>query len=622
MRCNPWRWLWGIIPIAMLSWITYRWEGPRIEADLARRSKEALESAGQGWAEVQFLGRDGVLSGGALEEDEPKAARDVLASVWGVRTVQLRTDLARAAVVYWWSAERSEHGIRLRGLVPNAETRRAAMAVTAGRFPDAPIDDAMTLARGAPQRDVWLARIAFALMQLKRLKSGMVELEGGGLSIAGEALDPSSFKALEWTLGGALPAGLALTRNGCVPPRATPFEWSAEYRDNRLVLSGHAPATAIQDDLFRRAKGAFPEIVIVDRTEPASGAAPDWTETAAAGLDILATLKEGTVRLRDASLTITGTVVDEGTAENVRRALKERVPRSFAVTEAMSVAPAAVAVNVRALETLVEADATGLTLSGQAPNEAARMAVVNRMRALVPDRTITDRLQLVTGASEDWQACILAGVGGLARLGGGRLRLANGHLDLSGETAALELAERLPDEVRSAARSACGTAVNITVRPASHAAVGAATESARDSSGRQTEHTGTIAYIGPEGPAEGCQKRFTDAAARGAVRFARASADLDERSSSLLDGLAEIVKSCPGVRVEISGHTDGEGAAERNQRLSERRAQAVLNRLKELGVDASQLSAVGYGAARPIAPNDTPQNRARNRRIEFTVKPN
>jgi outer membrane protein OmpA-like peptidoglycan-associated protein len=118
---------------------------------------------------------------------------------------------------------------------------------------------------------------------------------------------------------------------------------------------------------------------------------------------------------------------------------------------------------------------------------------------------------------------------------------------------------------------------------------------------------------------ERCQKRLAEAAGRDTILFERASADIDPKSAVTIAKLSEIVKSCPGMRIEVEGHTDSEGAADRNQNLSERRAKAVVKSLVYAGVDESRLSAVGYGATRPIAPNDTPEGMAQNRRIEFKV---
>ena len=81
------------------------------------------------------------------------------------------------------------------------------------------------------------------------------------------------------------------------------------------------------------------------------------------------------------------------------------------------------------------------------------------------------------------------------------------------------------------------------------------------------------------------------------------------------------MKSCPDMIVQIEGHTDREGTPESNQQLSLRRAENVRGYLVKSGVDADQLEPVGYGERRPAAPNDTSSNMAKNRRIEFVVRP-
>jgi outer membrane protein OmpA-like peptidoglycan-associated protein len=69
----------------------------------------------------------------------------------------------------------------------------------------------------------------------------------------------------------------------------------------------------------------------------------------------------------------------------------------------------------------------------------------------------------------------------------------------------------------------------------------------------------------------------------------------------------------------VSGHTDSDGGEELNQKLSEARAQAVREHLIAQGISADRLVAVGHGASEPVAPNDTEENKARNRRTEITV---
>ena len=73
---------------------------------------------------------------------------------------------------------------------------------------------------------------------------------------------------------------------------------------------------------------------------------------------------------------------------------------------------------------------------------------------------------------------------------------------------------------------------------------------------------------------------------------------------------------------EVAGHTDNRGNAGANQKLSQARAAAVLKYLTGKGIAASRLNAAGYGDAKPLVANDTPENLQRNRRIEFGVKEN
>lgn len=102
------------------------------------------------------------------------------------------------------------------------------------------------------------------------------------------------------------------------------------------------------------------------------------------------------------------------------------------------------------------------------------------------------------------------------------------------------------------------------------------------------------------------------------VLFESGSANLDPESGPRLDRVVEYMTHLPTVRIRIGGHTDNVGDPRRNQRLSEERAQAVRAYLIEHGIDGSRIEAVGYGDSQPVAPNDTEEGRARNRRIEAT----
>jgi OOP family OmpA-OmpF porin len=105
-----------------------------------------------------------------------------------------------------------------------------------------------------------------------------------------------------------------------------------------------------------------------------------------------------------------------------------------------------------------------------------------------------------------------------------------------------------------------------------------------------------------------------------AIPFEPGSANLLPEAAPIIARVAALAKQYAGVAVEIQGHTDADGSEPANQALSERRAAAVLDAVVALGVPAEQLTSVGYGETRPVAPNDTPENKAKNRRVQFAVR--
>ncbi len=100
------------------------------------------------------------------------------------------------------------------------------------------------------------------------------------------------------------------------------------------------------------------------------------------------------------------------------------------------------------------------------------------------------------------------------------------------------------------------------------------------------------------------------------VQFATGKAKLKPESFERLDTVVEYMVHKKDARIEISGHTDTTGKKAANKKLSQERADAVRDYLVSKGVDASRITAVGYGDEKPIAPNDTAEGRQKNRRIE------
>ena len=102
------------------------------------------------------------------------------------------------------------------------------------------------------------------------------------------------------------------------------------------------------------------------------------------------------------------------------------------------------------------------------------------------------------------------------------------------------------------------------------------------------------------------------------ITFDVNKADVKPESFGTLKSIADVLKENGPVRVKIIGHTDSDGDDAKNLELSQRRAQSVKNELvSKFGIDASRIETEGAGETTPVAPNDTPANKALNRRVEF-----
>jgi len=103
------------------------------------------------------------------------------------------------------------------------------------------------------------------------------------------------------------------------------------------------------------------------------------------------------------------------------------------------------------------------------------------------------------------------------------------------------------------------------------------------------------------------------------ITFKKNSSDIQKSSFKLLSESVKTLKEYPDLRIEISGHTSSEGKLEKNQQLSQGRADAVKAYLVSAGIAETRIAAIGYGPERPIAENKTNKGREQNRRIEFRL---
>ncbi len=239
--------------------------------------------------------------------------------------------------------------------------------------------------------------------------------------------------------------------------------------------------------------------------------------------------------------------------------------------------------------TAIRADGA-LRLRGFVPDDAARAAIVEAARRSYLTDRIEDQLALAAGAPPGFRDGALVAVDALSRLARGEASLSDMTLALQGEALYAQTGDRVGERLKAGLPRAWASTVSLKL---------------------------------PEGldrnAEAACQRELATKLEGRSVQFEAARAEIEASSLPILDEIAGVIRACERVPIEIGGHTDSDGSAAANRALSQERAQAVLDALVERGVSARRLSAVGFGQARPRAPNDTAENKALNRRIELTV---
>jgi len=223
-------------------------------------------------------------------------------------------------------------------------------------------------------------------------------------------------------------------------------------------------------------------------------------------------------------------------------------------------------------------------VSGTVPDEATRQSVLQRAREVFGIDRVVDQLgvgNLV--APPNWNSYLQRIISPeLKQVSRGQISVSGNVIDIQGEVA--------NESVRQQVVSDLSTKLNTTYTVRNGLQVGAAGQD-------QVDLT----------------------LANRTIEFESGNAVLTPAGRQVLDLLAPVLRNLTGRRFEVTGHTDAQGSRPQNISLSAARADAVKAYLTTKGIGAETFSTSGVGPDRPIATNDTPEGRARNRRIELRV---
>ncbi|TDL75216.1 OmpA family protein [Palleronia sediminis] len=568
----------------------------QIETRSVAAVREALSQAEIVWAAVEANGLQLAMTGTAPDEAARFRALSAAGSVVdGTRVIDgmdVRQRTPITAPHFSVEVLRTGDSVTLIGLVP-ASTDREELVATIAERTDSEVADLLEAADfEAPE--TWGAALDYGIDALEDLEKAKISISAETVSITTLSTDAGTIDRVRRDLARRVPEGVALSLDISAPrPVISPFVLRLVRNAETTRFDACAAGT---EDGAERILEAAREIGLTgpDRCKVGLGVpTPDWPRVAAAGIAALGKLDGGTLTLSDLEMRLEGSAETppetfSQAAATLRRALPAEVSLTAvqADTEALADGPVEF-VTTRSPEGVVQ-------LRGPAGTQLGATAIESFARARFGLSEMDASIEIIADAPEGWAPRVLASLDALSVLDSGaavvraesiRISGVSGQMDASAEITRL-ISERLGDKA--------GFEIDVSYD-----------ERLDPRRGMPT-------------PQE-CVAQINRVLAARQITFDPGSAIIDAASRDSMDAIAEIIRTCPDVPMEVAGFTDSQGREEMNRELSQSRADAVIEALLNRRVLTDALVASGYGEENPIADNDTPEGREANRRIEFTL---
>ncbi len=575
------------------------WARNLVEARTLRSIDAGLSQSGHEWTVVQIDGLHVTLSGVAPDEATRFAALSTAGRAASSARIMDRMEVAHPVAIQppEFSIEilRFDSGVSLAGLVPSSMDVESVLKMVRENVDDAPVSDLLGTLDFEPA-DGWHRAVDFGVEALGILPRSKVSITASQVSIHAVAEDADDKRKLERQLRRDAPAGLELALNITAPrPVVAPFALRFQIdSDGARFDACSADSKAARDAILEAARNAG---LGEDATCILALGTPStrWGEAAVAGIGAVAEIGEGTLTMSNADVTLTAKASTQPPRfERVSAELEEALPPVFSLK---AILPEEVAQDEE--RRLPEFTATlspegHVQLRGMLGSDSTRAAV----ESLAVAHFGSDQIHSATGLEQDlpsgWTQRVLAALEAMQFLSNGIVNVTADKVTIAGN-AAFEDAQSAITGVLSGKLGGDATyELDITYVEVSEPQVVLPTP-------------------------EECLARVSEAAERKKITFNPSSSTFDDDAAETIDAIADVFRECEGIRVEISGHTDSQGRETMNQRLSQARADAVLNAILARRVLGTGLVAKGYGESQPVADNDTAEGREANRRIEFRL---
>ncbi|WP_299624995.1 OmpA family protein [uncultured Tateyamaria sp.] len=559
--------------------------------------RTALDERGMTWAEVEADGLQVTLAGIAPTEAIRFSALSTAGGIVDAARVidDMQVEAAAALAAPRFSAEilRNDAGISIIGLMPTSTDHDDVLDRIRAIAGTAPVTDLIETA-DYPAPAGWEDALGFALNAMERLPRAKVSVEAGRVSINAITDSGDEKTQLEAQLNRAAPPGLQVALDIAAPrPVITPFTLRlVKSEDGTQFDACSADTEHARTQIMSAAMRAGltgPGTCQIGMGVPS----PNWSVAVAQAIDALAALGAGSVTFSDADVTLVAAEgTDQDAFDRVVGELENDLPEVFALYAKL---PETVDPNQGPPEFVATLSPEGLVqLRGRLSDENLRSVTDSFARAAFGSDNVYTATRLVDDLPGDWPVRVLAGLEALSELSNGAVTVSPTTVLISGSTGNPQASTN----IASLLATKLGEAEEFDIRV------------------RYEEKLDPIAALPT--PDE-CEAEIAEIIGTSKITFEPGSATVDVSALGTIDDIAEVLKQCGDIRLEIQGHTDSQGREEMNQNLSQARAQSVLNELRARRVLTASFSAKGYGESNPIASNEEEEGREANRRIEFKL---
>ena len=572
----------------------------RVETQALTDIGLVLSQSGQDWVDVQVDGLRVTLTGTAPDEATRFAALSTAGGVVDATRIIDSMDVQAAEAIQApdFSIEilKNTDGMSLIGLVPSESDPETILERARRVAGTAQITNLIESAEFAPPEG-WERALAFGLSTLDILPRAKVSITPSRVTVTAVAATPEEKRQIEADLNRDAPAGVALSLAISAPrPVIAPFTLRFVISENGARFDA---CSADTEDARDRILGTAIAAGLAGDTSCTLGLgvpSTQWADAAVESIATLAAIGQGSVTLSNADITLVAAVGTEPDRfEREIGALEGRLPDVFSLSATLTPSEEATESDGTAPEFIATRSPEGdVQLRGRMGDALSRDAVEAFAAAHFGMDKVTPATRLDANVPPRWSMRVLTALEALALLNNGRVYVAADRLEISG----LSGRRNARAEVSRLFGSKLGDDVSYEIDVS------------------YVEELDPLAALPTP---EECVAAINEAAGKQKITFEPGSTDISADAIPTIDAIAELLRDCQTVRIEIGGHTDSQGRESMNQQLSQSRADAVLNAIMSRRVLTSNLSARGYGESEPIADNGTEDGREANRRIEFKL---